>query len=243
MEHQQIRSALQKRSLNELLDDRNFLNEEIKRRKAETIEQEKIFAVRAAEATYRKKMECLRVEGIMEQIIQKPARMPVGMNGYNVQSKRFVRWLPDYDRPVAKEVSEENEIPADWFVDKTLQVYLHWNCDGYYEMSSKDSLKFIKKNDLCIVYNLLEDSKESSSDELQLGGGIAEIHELPREDRWSVFYDRQVAQKSCQPSDCSLAVAASKQPPDLFTAGGVSSVLPLVDCPAALTKIMNLRNR
>ncbi len=83
-----------------------------------------------------------RLHEIMVNIVQIDVLVPHGMNGYNRESKRFIRWLPGFNRPARPSIALEQNIPLDWFIHKELQLYIHWCPDGYFEMSCKDSLKF-----------------------------------------------------------------------------------------------------
>lgn len=149
----QIRSILNKRSYDESLTDDDYVKMELNKRYRAKIENERNRAVLEAENAYQTKLEMQRVKEIMEAIVQ----MPPGMNGFNHKTKRFIRWLPGYNGPVSRSVAEITKIPTNWFVDSTLQVYLHWNTDGYYEMRSKDSVRFIYAYNLCTVFNLPKD--------------------------------------------------------------------------------------
>lgn len=64
-----IRSLLLKRSEDELYRDSNFINEELSSRKRMRIEEGKQIAIQCAENTNNKKLEAIRTEDIMKQII------------------------------------------------------------------------------------------------------------------------------------------------------------------------------
>lgn len=83
-----------------------------------------------------------RSAAVMKNIICYGIQMPFSMNGFNTKTKRFIRWLTGFSKPVSVKVGLENNLKSDWFLHKELQVWLNWNPEGYFEMSRKDSLKF-----------------------------------------------------------------------------------------------------
>jgi ribosomal protein L24 len=86
--------------------------------------------------------EATRVKEVMKDIELTGFQLPHGMNGYNKCTKKFVRFLSNHNYPVSAAVASDHGLKPEWFLDKTLSVYLNWNPDGYYEMSRKDSLRF-----------------------------------------------------------------------------------------------------
>jgi ribosomal protein L24 len=86
--------------------------------------------------------EATRVKKVMRDIELSGFQLPHGMNGYNKSTKKFVRFLSNHNYPVSAAVASDHGLKPEWFLDKTLSVYLNWNPDGYYEMSRKDSLRF-----------------------------------------------------------------------------------------------------
>lgn len=108
---------------------------------------------------YEDKLEALRVEEILLHISVR-GRFPDGMNGYNRQTKRFVRWLPGYNEPVSMSIAKGYQFPDQWFVDSALNVQLHWHPDGYYEMRSRDSARFIEENSKRVGFSFGEELGE-----------------------------------------------------------------------------------
>lgn len=90
--------------------------------------------------------ETVRSASVLKNVICNGIQLPHGMNGFNTKTKRFIRWLTGYDKPVSVKVGAENNLQPDWFLHKDLQVWLNWNPEGYFEMSRKDSLKFNESN-------------------------------------------------------------------------------------------------
>lgn len=138
--------------MNELQSDSLFIAQEIIRRKRIAIEEEERIALDSVRNAYRAKLEAVRAEDILQPIVLAFLPTPKGMNGFNNTTKRFVRWLEGYDRPAPYAAAVN--LRRDWYRDDELQTYIHWNTQGYFEMRSKDSMRFIQDNNLCEVYNI-----------------------------------------------------------------------------------------
>ena len=69
---------------------------------------------------------------------------PIGMNGFQTKTRRFIRFFPGYKVPISHKTATIIGLKStsDWFIDKELRVYLKWCAEGYYEMSTKDSERF-----------------------------------------------------------------------------------------------------
>lgn len=83
-----------------------------------------------------------RIENIMKDVVDEGFLLPRGMNAFHSQLRRFIRWLPMYDKPAPTKVTIDQKLSSEWFIHKEFQVYMHWNVEGFYEMSCKDSRKF-----------------------------------------------------------------------------------------------------
>ena len=144
MEYEKFYKFLEGRSLAELTKCQECVDEIVIKR---TIDEKQEAIIEASnknkcDSDVLDEKERERLSKIMGNIVQSDLIVPHGMNGYNRDSKRFIRWLPGFNRPARPSIATEQNIPLDWFIHKELQLYIHWCPDGYFEMSCKDSLKF-----------------------------------------------------------------------------------------------------